>query len=588
MSGASASALYATPAGLERPLRVVLAASSDLPGWLDAFAAVARQHAWVEVTVLEGPETRLPTVRDVASGLRLFLAWERLLRPDANASLMPATPSRAAPGAGDERLSSLSLLEARVEHLQPDVVLLAGPQAWAASLARHAPWGCWQIDAGLTDPRHAGLSLLAPLLRGEASTHVGLTLDDGSGSSVPLAHSRVKTRATAFLLTRDDAYRKLPPLLLRSLHGIASRQPPAKRGAVRTLRLQPEAVPVRAAGLRLLASTLRAQVASVVSRLKSQDWSLVVREARSPMDPGSPVLGAYRILQGSRGWWADPCMVDAGGRKLVFVEEMDPATGLARIACAELADGGARDLGIVLQEPGHLSFPQVFNWQGQWQLTVESGYDRRVSLYRAVDFPRGWTRVRDLLTGWACVDPVLHEHEGRWYLFVNVAESGNSTSEDLFLFVAASPEGPFTPHPASPIVCDVGRARMAGRIFTHRGRLIRPGQDCGPCYGSAIVFNEILELGPDTYRERVLSRFSASQVGAVDACHSYSSDGGIEVLDILGRPPAGADRLELLDGGCARGAARAAAPESGASAVRGAIPERFAGAARSPAKAAGE
>ncbi|HEY1141163.1 MAG TPA: hypothetical protein VGE88_13280, partial [Lysobacter sp.] len=186
--------------------------------------------------------------------------------------------------------------------------------------------------------------------------------------------------------------------------------------------------------------------------------------------------------------------------------------------------------------------------EGQWYLTAETSYDRRVSLYRAEDFPLRWTRVVDLVEGRVCVDPTLLHHEGRWYLFANVAENGNSTSDELFLFVADDLHGPFAPHPASPIVCDVRRARMAGRLFRHNGRLIRPAQDCGPGYGNAVVFNEVLELSPTVYRERQLSRLAPFLKRRVAGCHTYNADGGVEVLDVLGRQPGSAARLQVFEG----------------------------------------
>jgi hypothetical protein len=89
---------------------------------------------------------------------------------------------------------------------------------------------------------------------------------------------------------------------------------------------------------------------------------------------------------------------------------------------------------------------------------------------------------------------------------------------------------------------------MAGRLFHHQGHLIRPAQDCGPGYGNAVVFNEVLELGPTTYRERQLSRLAPQLVRPVGGCHTYNVDGGVEVLDVFGRRPSGPAYLKILDG----------------------------------------
>jgi hypothetical protein len=46
----------------------------------------------------------------------------------------------------------------------------------------------------------------------------------------------------------------------------------------------------------------------------------------------------------------------------------------------------------VLEEPHHLSYPFVFEQDGQIWMIPESGAARNVSLYRAVEFPHRWTR----------------------------------------------------------------------------------------------------------------------------------------------------------------------------------------------------
>jgi len=573
-----ATPLYATPAGLEKPLRVVLVASRQVPGWVRAFIELAVGNDWIDLVVVTAPEAALPTVPDVSIDLRAFLACERAVLGHSDASLAPETMTSDLAGVMADQ-GAPAPLHVRVSALRPDLVLLLGPQAWASALAEQAPWGCWHVDASLTDPRYAGLSLLAPMMRGETATQVELVLQGPTKAPIALAGSWGRTRAASFLTQRNDAFRKLPPLLLRALHRVAAGDVPAPRRSVATLQLQSLQSPLaRAAGLRALVSTLGGTARSLIGRFRNRNgrWMLALRDGGAMLDPEAPEIGSHAILKAPRGWWADPCVIAADGRRLVFVEEMaDPKSNKGTIACVELIDGGARRLGIALDEPGHLSFPQPFLWQGQWYLTVESSYARRVSLYRATDFPLQWVRDRDLITGRVCVDPTLHHHEGHWYLFANVAESGNSTCDDLFLFVADSLEGPFRPHPATPIVGDVRRARLAGRLFHHHGRLIRPAQDCAPRYGAAVVFNEVLELGPTVYRERALARLAPDRARTLDGCHTYSTDADVEVLDVRGRPPADAVCLRVSgDGASGAPAGRMQLPRTLDAVIAAHLPNR--------------
>lgn len=547
-STAAITPLYSAPEGLERALRVVIVGPDRVPGWIGAFARLAAAYDWIDLVTVTMPDSTLPRVHHVRPDVRALVAFEHVAF-GANRSLAPVPMPLQDPPVHDHAAQ----LPARVAALNPDLVILVGAPALAPALAAYAPLGCWQVDASLVDAHHAGLSLLSPLLNGEMATQMALVLHAPDGRQSDLAASWGRTHATSFLKQREDAFRKLPALLLRGLRGLAAGYGPEAAHAVATLRLQSQPGVGLDATVRAVQLIARASWRWLTGKRRTRrriGWTLVLRLGGAPLDPAAPAIGSHVLLRAAKGWWADPFVVAAEGRKLLFVEEMeDPSTNNANIACVELIHGGACRLGIALDEPGHLSFPQVFQWEGQWYMTVESSYDRRVSLYRPAGFPLRWERMVDLITGWIFVDPTLHHQDGLWYLFANAAENGNSTSDELFLFVSEDLQGPFLPHPASPIVCDVRRARMAGRLFHHHGRLIRPAQDCGPGYGNAVVFNEVLELGPTVYRERQISRLAPILNRRVDGCHTYNFEGGIEVLDVLGRQPSSAPRLHVFEGG---------------------------------------
>jgi hypothetical protein len=169
----------------------------------------------------------------------------------------------------------------------------------------------------------------------------------------------------------------------------------------------------------------------------------------------------------------------------------------------------------------------------------------------ATAFPLQWQRVHDLVTDRVCVDPVLHFHEGHWYLFANVAESGK---QHLGRIVPVRQREP--PWAIPPASLQSHRERRAPR--TARRQAVPPGRNVDPTgaglrdpvYGAAVVFNEILELDPTHYRERVLSRLGPDWDASLDGCHTYSAADGIEVLDAHGVAPAAMTSVRR----CRRGA----------------------------------
>ena len=532
--------LYAPPPPGHAPLRVLLVAPQQVPAWLMEFARLATTDAWVEFAALPVADARLPQVADVAADLRGYIAIDRARGRGAHGHdpLAPVAVDAGADIACAHALAAGTTIDAACDAaraMRPGLILLLGPAAWAEALAPIAPSGCWRIDASMADARHGGLALLRPMLAGESATPLELELAYADGRVAGLGTSWGAT-VDSFRLQRERALRKLPALLLRALrrHAADRTSLPTRRDAC--LRLTP-VPPGFAAGSRAL---LRATARHLRKRLRKarpeEPWRLVLRRGAAPLDPERPVVGASTVLTAERGhFWADPCLAEDAGRRLLFVEEFPESAGKGVIVCLELDENDqARRLGIALEEPVHLSYPLPFRWQDEWYMTVESGAAKRVALYRAQDFPMRWTRVADLIVDRTCVDPTLHRHQDRWYLFANVSESGGSTWDELFLFVADSPLGPFHPHPANPIVSDVRCARSAGRVFHHRGRLVRPAQNCGPSYGAEIVFREIEELGETTYAERTLGRL-APWTSGMNGCHTYTAIAGLEVLDARDR-----------------------------------------------------
>ena len=104
-----------------------------------------------------------------------------------------------------------------------------------------------------------------------------------------------------------------------------------------------------------------------------------------------PALGAgpYTMLPGREGWWfADPLLCHRGGKRWLFAEAMDLSTGKGRLEVCELHDDGSIDgWRVALEEDFHLSFPMVFDWNGEVWMIPETGHDHSLRLYRCRVFP---------------------------------------------------------------------------------------------------------------------------------------------------------------------------------------------------------
>gem|GEM_PF-164429 len=238
------------------------------------------------------------------------------------------------------------------------------------------------------------------------------------------------------------------------------------------------------------------------------DWSIGIYEglnlAELHDDPSAhnPVLTGKSITDIDAEFVADPFMIQSGNEYYLFFEALNHATGQGDIGYARSSN--AKDWtygGIVLDEPYHLSYPYVFEWNGEHYMIPESCNDFSVKLYKAGSFPAGWECVGTLLSGYRFVDPSLVRYHDKWWLFVTTPDN-----DLLDVYYSDDLLGNWTPHPANPVVRnDKHMARPGGRMIVENDKVYRYAQDDSPTYGVQVYGFEIDELTPTSYREHMVT-----------------------------------------------------------------------------------
>ena len=293
---------------------------------------------------------------------------------------------------------------------------------------------------------------------------------------------------------------------------------------------RPEPPPVAPAGpARGLWLPARWARAGWIRFAHRRPWRLRVR-ATGPVLQGGWARGAP-VSQAAGHLYADPFLFERDGRVHLFCEEVTRGGRLGVISHLELGAGAGAPQ-PVLRAAHHLSYPFLLEHGGEVLMVPESAGAGRVELFRATAFPTGWELDCVLLDGVALADATLLEHEGRWWLFGTVAEPGASLLDELHLHSAPDLRGPWTAHPANPVVSDARVARPAGPFLRRGGRLVRPAQDGSRRYGGALVLQEVLELTPERYAERTLERLEPAALPGARAVHHYCRAGGYEAVDV--------------------------------------------------------
>jgi hypothetical protein len=260
-------------------------------------------------------------------------------------------------------------------------------------------------------------------------------------------------------------------------------------------------------------------------------WSIAIRRrtAAHPFDDPSD----YVLVPCPKDrFYADPFLFEKDGKTFLFFEDFRYAEGRAVISCCELRSDGTPGLPVeVLRCPHHLSYPFVFEHEGEIYMLPETRGNRRLELYRATNFPTAWTSEAELLSDVHVVDATIHKVNEKFWMFAGVSNGKYSNSDELWLFFADALTGPWTPHRGNPVLSDVRRARPAGRLFYDEGRLIRPSQDCGKAYGYALVFSEVLTLNETEYEERQIARLNPEVIPGCVGTHTYNRTEQFEVVD---------------------------------------------------------
>jgi hypothetical protein len=241
---------------------------------------------------------------------------------------------------------------------------------------------------------------------------------------------------------------------------------------------------------------------------------------------------------------ADPFFRLSGDDIVVLAETMTLKEQRGVIVASRVNRERAVSAGIAIEEKGvHLSYPYLFEWNGQLYCVPEQWESGAIVLYRAIDFPCRWERAGTILSGVNAADPTLFRFGSHWWLAYTevrprLFRSGRrrrtplDSVSRLTLWYASEPTGPWVPHALNPVKIDPRSSRGAGSPFYYHGMLIRPTQDCSVDYGAKIVFNRIVTLTPTQFEETSIGELRPDPASPyAGGVHTISCEGNIAVID---------------------------------------------------------
>ncbi|KAA9009431.1 glucosamine inositolphosphorylceramide transferase family protein [Histidinibacterium aquaticum] len=456
--------------------------------------------------------------------VRMVLAAERrtLAKPRVHAAPSFEAKKSSVPVCG---LSDLSPDETF------DVVIDLSHSEDIREIADRSLHGVWRVSS---TSRHAGLS--EPMTGGPASIAEVWKLDASDGAWALIAQASYDVK---FLAARNqDFLREKTAQLVEHVLARAAAGLPLDPDAASS----PATGPAKATMVPRHLSSVTRNIGrrafnAVAARLGWRPRRFCLRLAR-----GGPLdfeIGAAQEFDAPAGqYWADPFLLEHEGHVYAFFEEFVYSTGLGHIVVGRLDEAGLTVLGPALKTGRHLSYPFVFRCHGEIFMLPETGSAERLEVWRCTRFPLEWELHATALEGLACADStLLCEEDGVW-LFTNICrDSFDDFGSELHIFRADGPDlKDLTPHPLNPVVVGSRRARGAGRIVRHEGRLYRPSQDNSHgTYGFGLNINEIEELSPTAYRERCVRHLTTEGQQDLIGCHHIDVLGDRVIFDVRRR-----------------------------------------------------
>ncbi len=231
------------------------------------------------------------------------------------------------------------------------------------------------------------------------------------------------------------------------------------------------------------------------------------------------------LRENKRYWYADPFLFRYKGEIWLFVEAFDNKTEKGAIACMKYEDGDFTNPEIVLEEDFHLSYPYVYEENGEVFMMPETMEDGCIQIYKADDFPKKWVKHKTLIEIENAVDTVICGDK----LITSVVTDSYEKRVDVDIYDINTGKYIKSLHKNSQ------HARGAGKIFLAEGKNIRPAQNCtNGVYGAGLVFYHIEEKDGGFSEEQIYTLAPEDfnvKSKSVEGVHTYARSDNLEILD---------------------------------------------------------
>ena len=250
-----------------------------------------------------------------------------------------------------------------------------------------------------------------------------------------------------------------------------------------------------------------------------------------------------------RYWMADPFLYEYEGIVYVFYELWDYIRGRGVIGYSIINDDfSVTKPKIIINENFHLSFPHIFDYNGEIYIIPESCGDGSVALYKAESFPNLWTKCGKIIQSINSCDSIVIREKNNFYLHTCImGKNDKGHVPSCYVRNAIYPIA--IPDSANKefgelFATDCGEGdygmRNAGAVLYDSDIIYRVGQDCrNGVYGKGICLYKVCSINP--YEERFEKTVTVDEMvdhvldysdKTLCGFHTYNVTKSYEVIDI--------------------------------------------------------
>ena len=230
-------------------------------------------------------------------------------------------------------------------------------------------------------------------------------------------------------------------------------------------------------------------------------------------------------------WFADPYLLEVTDKQIVvLVEEFCYKIRKGRIAKLVVSrpDYVLQDMKIVLELPTHLSFPVIYEKDGQVYVMPENSKSGGINIYRYNAEKERLDLVHEVGHLPLTDATIVKFHSDEEFVFSTKLPNPNGNELEIYPF-----DGKFMKMEAKAldtVSFPSNIARNAGDAFYIGEQMYRPAQDCNKCYGNGINIQQVNSVG-GKFELKTVNEFHSDNPDYGLGYHTFNIKNGLIVVD---------------------------------------------------------